>query len=114
MISWVFYDINTDYDNNDNNILNWINAFSFLGQIWMYQFVFTIGLIVIIGGTCILFYIWLIIFIEEYCCMGTFLYFVSIFLYGVGIFLSPLIMEIVNYIAPAVILFFLIDDLIPS
>ena len=140
MISWVFYDINTNYDHNGKlGIFSWINAFSFVGQIWMYQTLATIVFNVVITGT--IGYIGAIIFFfyEEYvnytgkygnyntrygdyrnrprCCMifNQLIIWVLITIAGIiGTFLIPIVLEILNYIIPAVILYFSIDSKIPN
>ena len=129
MISWVFYDVNIDFDGNGGTIFEFMNAFTFIGQIWVYQFVFTIGLIDIIGGTCIVITIITGGIIEESyryftgrrnndekcCCLNTILIVLMIICaYAVGLCIAPIIMEIVHYIAIAFILYDTIDDKLPT
>ena len=127
MISWVFYDINIDYQHNGATF-DWINAFSFLGQIWIYQFIFTLCLISICVGIYFgVFGLYLIINeiavdLARHLIENRFLYgcqkiiiFILMLLGCIFItFISPVIMEIINYIPPAFVLWYFIDEEIPS
>ena len=124
MISWVFYDININYQHNgDTGAFTWINAFTFLGQIWIYQFIFTLCLIAICGG------MWFIVFglyniydirvkDDRGTCVKNGTTITLLILGGImcscGTIIAPLFMEIVNYIFIAVIPWILIDDELPS
>ena len=116
---------------NSNSIFRWINSFNIFGQIWMYQAIFTIGLIDIICGTCILIgmissqtekmirkYKTRLGYHEkcEQCKLYLSLilkYIGLIIVYFIGLFIAPILMEILNYIPFAFVLYHTIDDKIP-
>ena len=128
VISWVFYDINIDYEHDSSKLLNWVNAFSSLGQIWIYQFIFTIGLFVVVGGTSLYIFIWFMNIhstIRNYgqnnnntifsaVCGSFFRWIFLCMVYAMAMFILPIILEIVNYIFPALVLYIVIDDKLPS